>query len=135
MEIQRVEQRANGRADCGVACVAMLAGCSYEQALTALGFEGQQRQFYTRHRHLMNALSMLGCVVQRKKFVTWYQIAGPAIVAVNHTRRGKYWHWVVWVDYTILDPRPNRQRAPHDVSGMRGKGWYVLLKQRGHKEI
>ena len=135
MEIQRVEQRAIGRADCGVACVAMLAGCSYEQAFTALGFEGHQRQFYTRHRHLMRALEVLGCVVQRKKFVTWYQISGPAIVAVNHTRRGKYWHWVVWADYTILDPRPNRQRELLDVSGMRGKGWYVLLKQRGLRGV
>lgn len=130
VEIERVEQRAIGRADCGVACVAMLAGCSYEQAFIAFGFAQHQRQFYTRHRHLMRALVLLGCTVQRKKFLTWYQIAGFAIVAVNHTKQGKYWHWVVWANQTILDPRPKRLREPHDVKGMRGKGCYVLLKQR-----
>lgn len=135
MKVQRVEQRALGRADCGVACVAMLAGCRYEDALLALGFEGQQRQCYTRHHHVIRALVKLGCVVQRKKFTTWQQMAGPAIVAVNHTRRGKYWHWVVWAEHTIWDPRPNQLREAHDVRGMRGRGWYVLLIQRDHEDV
>ena len=122
--MKRVQQKSIEHADCGVACVAMLAGCSYQQAFKAFGFAENQGEFYTRHHHLISALEKLGCAVKRKRFSSWCGIHGQAIVSVNHSQDG-CWHWVVFDGEAILDPKPGRTGRKMDLRGVKGKG--ILL--------
>ena len=97
-----------------VACVAMLAGCSYQHAFEAFGFV--EIQFYTRHHHLISALEKLGCAVKWKRFCSRRVIRGHAIVAVNHMQY-RYWHWVAFVGEEILDLKPGRSGRKMDLRG------------------
>lgn len=124
--MKRVQQRSIEQGDCGVACVAMLAGCTYRQAFAAFGFAENQRDFYTEHRHLIGALKILGCAATLKKFSSWRKIPGHAIVAVNHTRKD-YWHWVAFDGEAILDPHPDRLERKADLRGLHGRGMYVFI--------
>lgn len=125
--MKRVQQRSIEHADCGVACVAMLAGSTYKKAFEAFGFVDDQHEFYTRHHHLNSALEALGCKVKSKLFRSWHEIGGPAIVAVNHTQDGRYWHWVAFDGEAILDPKPNRPGRKRDFRGIRGSGFYIAV--------
>jgi ABC-type bacteriocin/lantibiotic exporter with double-glycine peptidase domain len=122
--MKRVQQQSIAQADCGVACVAMLAGCSYQHAFDVFSFSKDQSQFHTRHHHLISALEKLGCVVKRKQFCSWRAIRGRAIVAVNHTQNGN-WHWVAFDGEAILDPKPGRMSRKTDFRGLIGKGVYI----------
>ena len=123
----RVQQRSILFADCGIACVAMLAGCSYDHARKALGFGKDEDKFYTVHHDLRDGLQHLGCEVKLKRFVSWRKMPGKAIVAVNHTKDGAYWHWVVFDGEAILDPKPNRPGRKTDLRGLLGRGRYLAL--------
>jgi len=101
----------------------MLANCSYQQAFEAFGFAENQSEFYTLHHHLISALEKLGCSVKRKRFRSWREICGHAIVAVNHSQYG--WHRVAFDGEAILDPKPSRMGRKTDFRGLRGKGLYV----------
>jgi len=122
--MKRVQQKSIEHADCGVACVAMLAGCSYRHAFNAFSFENDLDEFYTLHHHLISALEKLGCEVKRKRFRSWCEIKGLAIVAVNHKKDG-CWHWVAFDGEAILDPEPGRSGRKRDFRGLRGKGIYL----------
>jgi ABC-type bacteriocin/lantibiotic exporter with double-glycine peptidase domain len=110
--------------DCGVACVAMLASCTYEQAKEALGFSKTDVSFYTRHDDLLQAFSKLGCKVKKHRFNSWRKIKGKAVVAVNHSKDDYRWHWVAFDGSAILDPKPNYPNRKIDLRGIRGKGIY-----------
>lgn len=124
--MKRVQQRSIEQGDCGVACVAMLAGCTYRHAFATFGFAENQRDFYTEHRHLIGALQNLGCAAKLKKFSSWRKISGHSIVAVNHTQEG-YWHWVAFDGRSILDPHPDRPGRKMDFRGLHGKWMYVFI--------
>jgi ABC-type bacteriocin/lantibiotic exporter with double-glycine peptidase domain len=124
--MKRVQQQSIKHADCGVACVAMLAGCSYQKAFKAFGFADDRRKFYTLHHHLISALGKLGCAVKRKRFRSWREISGRAIVAVNHRQNG-YWHWVAFDGVAILDPKPDNLERKTDLRGLHGEGQYLLI--------
>ena len=125
--MKRVQQKSVYYGDCGVACVAMLAGCTYEHAFNALGFNDEHGEYYyTRHFHLFDALNRLGFIVQRKHFCSWNDVGGHAIVAVNHTQYG-YWHWVAFDGSAILDPKPNRPGRKTDFRGLKGRGIYFSM--------
>lgn len=127
--MKRVQQQSIERADCGVACVAMLADRTYQEAFEAFGFPENQSQFYTRHHHLISALGKLGCTVERKRFRSWRTISGRAIVAVNHSHSQKYrcWHWVTFDGEAIIDPKPGRKSRKTDFRGLRGKGQCLVI--------
>ena len=125
--MKRVQQRSIWHADCGVACVAMLAECSYAEARKALGFAEDAEEFYTWHCDIFKALSILGCSVKKRKFGSWRKISERAIVAVNFTRDGYYWHWVAFDGEAILDPKPNRPGRKTDLRGLHGKGVYFAM--------
>lgn len=106
MRIRLVPQRYS--TDCGVACVAMIAGVSYQEAFDAIGFTAERKQFYTTHTCVTNALRRLGISVKRRKFRSWQEISGPAIVPVNHRSSGQFFHWVVFDGRRILDPKQTK---------------------------
>jgi hypothetical protein len=102
----------------------MLAECSYDEALKALEFADDAEEFYTWHTDISNALGKLGCTVKKRKFGSWRKMRGHAIVAVNHTKDGRYWHWVAFDGEAILDPKPSRPGRKIDLRGLHGKGMY-----------
>ena len=122
--IRRVRQRY--RSDCGVACVAMLAQVPYQRAFDACGFSESERRFYTSHAQLTKALNILGCKVQRKKFSSWGDIPGCAILPVNHRCNRCNFHWVAYDGKYVRDPNPKRPPRMRSIERYRASGWYFL---------
>src|SRR3546814_3737679 len=84
--------------DCGLACVAMVAGVPYERALEAFrSLDGQKttKNFYTNHKQVEAMLKYLGHKSERIRFQSWHSISQNAIVKVNAKKSGS-WHWVVY---------------------------------------
>lgn len=126
--MKRIEQKSLELGDCGVACVAMLAGCSYEVAKEALDFGCDDSDLRTRHDALLKAFSQLGCQISEHDFTSWRAIEGEAVVAVNHTKDGDSWHWVAFDGSAILDPKPNYPTRRTEFRGIRGKGIYFVKR-------
>lgn len=129
--IRRVRQRK--RSDCGVACVAMIAGVSYQEAFDVFCFDDGEKYFYTRHSHLVEALESLGCEVQRKWFSSWQDVAGRAIIPVNHRCNRRNFHWIVYDGKTVLDPNPERPSREKRLARYRASGWYLLAVDQSEK--
>lgn len=129
--MRRVKQKDYEAGDCGIACAAMLAGCSYGQAHAAAVklklFRG--KKYYTSHTDLQRLLKRLGVGVERRGFESMRQTATPAIVKVNPRESGKYWHWVVLASragrLVLLDPNPARPASIQSFRGYRGAGQYL----------
>lgn len=126
--IRRVRQRF--RSDCGVACVAMVAGVSYQQAFNAFGFSDRRKAFYTGHSHLVEALECLGCEVRRQWFRSWQEVPGFAILPVNHRCNRKNFHWVAYDGKAVCDPNPKRPSKGKCPKRYRASGWYLLVVSR-----
>ena len=94
---------------CGAACVAMLAGVSYdrvalraaphdfnEDGLQALELHSLLRKFGIRSARRLSSLA--GSRPHRA-------LAGQrAIIRVNNRQKAKAWHWVVWDGVQVVDP-------------------------------
>jgi|SRR3989338_2155404 len=125
-KIRRVWQRY--KSDCGVACVAMIAGVSYEQAFEAFCFSEEAKKFYTSRGQLIEALEELGFTMHWKMFRSWEEVPGCAIVPVNHRCNRKNFHWVVYDGKAVFDPNPNRPGRQKSFRRYRASGWYLLLE-------
>lgn len=123
-----IKVRQQGMSDCGVACLAMAAGISYEAAKAAFDSaglavrRGRKVAYSSNFRELIDALSVTGVNAKRKRFAGWGCIAGPSIVKTNVDAKGD-WHWVVaYLDaeqgIVLLDPAddlPCFENPPLDV--------------------
>jgi ABC-type bacteriocin/lantibiotic exporter with double-glycine peptidase domain len=91
------------RTDCGVACLAMIAGTSYEAALEAFTKAGlhlyrqRKRPLTSNFKELTAAAAHLGLALHRRAFESWPHIQSPTILKVSGGRAGRKgnWHWVV----------------------------------------
>jgi hypothetical protein len=101
-------------ADCGVACVAMVAGTDYERALAAFldfGCSGRWTDVQALRRALIRVGVRCGDRLIPATGKTPPEHLGDAIWRVNQI--GRRWHWVVWdsQEQRILDPmRSPRKR-------------------------
>ena len=93
--------------DCGVACVAMLADVSWEEANLTIFGRVKERGFYTQTADLRDALRRLGVILEIRMKVCRAprRLRRDALLKTN-TRKGGYWHWAVWdaERQEILDP-------------------------------
>ena len=102
--IERIRQREVH--DCGVACFAMAASLSYEQAraiFMELGFgvrRGRRPPFSSQFRELIEALKHAGVQAKLKRGAGLEEFSYPAILK-NCKRQGGNWHWV----YAERDPK------------------------------
>lgn len=120
---------------CGVACVAMLAGSTYEDVKRVM-FLGSRRKrvFYTGYGDLKRALVHFGITHKAartsRRFTTWRAILQTSLVAVEQTPPSKHrWHWVVFVDdgkrRFVLDPAwPDIVRT--DFRALKGRSYLPL---------
>lgn len=113
-----------------MACVAMIAGVSYQQAFDVFGFAKRRKKFYTRHSQLVRALEKLGCEVKRWWFRSWEEIPGCAIVPVNHRCNRRNFHWVAYDGRAVLNPNPKYPARERSVNRYRASGWYLLAVDR-----
>lgn len=99
---------------CGLACVAMLAGRSYEQVKRnsiRLGILEESGPFYTVAKNLRELLRSYNISCDSGgKIRKWESLPDKAILAINHQEKSNSWHWVVFVreskeEFYILDPR------------------------------
>ena len=131
--LRRVPQRDWDNGDCGLACVAMVAGVSYEQALEAfrtLDRKGKTNKFYTKHCHVSKMLGHLGLSTKRIRFQSWREIEHHSIVKVNVKKSGT-WHWVVFdagrTYPAVHDPKPGKRKIVRDFRGLKGSGEYIAV--------
>ena len=107
--MKRVPQRT--QTDCGVACVAMLAGVPYEEARAAFKF--RHRNQITSTKDCIKALRRLGVLVADR-----LRPLGPdpvetltcrALLKTN--KRRTCWHWTVYdpASRSIIDPSASHE--------------------------
>lgn len=109
--MKTIEQRDGN--DCGVACVAMLAGVKYKVAHAVIYPEGRSRK--TRTKDLHDALVELGrkpLATRRKPFGSkkLADLETDALVFVE-IRKIEAKHWVVWdaAKKKVRDPYPTKE--------------------------
>ena len=104
--MELIKQRTPDK-DCGVACLAMIAGVSYEDAMVALHKDAKPRR--TLLNELVAASTLLEVKLEPQLIPLLGDhietLSGSALVKTNITRDG--WHWVVWdaESKTVLDPK------------------------------
>jgi ABC-type bacteriocin/lantibiotic exporter with double-glycine peptidase domain len=85
---------------CGLACIAMLTGNSYEDVrdkIIAEGIKKSPEKLYTNFKELVRIGEMFGLKLKyKRKPGQWSDIKGRAIVATDYHANKKYWHWVVF---------------------------------------
>jgi ABC-type bacteriocin/lantibiotic exporter with double-glycine peptidase domain len=107
--------------DCGIACVAMLAGVTYERAKSKIF--GDRDIELTQAPMLRDALRELGRKPARGvvplRGRDYRTLEHPALLKVNPRKGGMEWHWVVWTGSRILDPK----NPPYTLSWLRPVGY------------
>lgn len=127
--MKRIEQRQFENGDCGVACVAMVTGNSYEEVEQAFHENGIVRdgEYFSFHKDLICVLEKMGYVVKKRRFSSWKEVITPSIVKIN-VRSGNYWHWVVLAEQRVLlDPKPDSPDIVTHYRGRRGSGEYLHI--------
>ena len=103
--------------DCGLACVAMLAGVGYFEALEAFNDKESAVEKGNLAPALRDALIKLGHQPAKRltKFRGYDVLENGAILKVNPYNKGADWHWVAWnAERTrILDPWRPRPYVKH----------------------
>ena len=106
-----------GDMDCGIACVAMLAGVGYFEALEAFNDKESAVEKGNLAPALRDALIKLGHQPAKRltKFRVYDVLENDAILKVNPYNKGADWHWVAWdAERTrILDPWRPRPYVKH----------------------
>lgn len=99
--------------DCGVACVAMLAGVSWAKARNALNYDKKDTKFWTNKDTMRDALLSLGVITAKDLVVCKnpQRLQRDALLRTNVLANGN-WHWAVWdaKRKTLLDPYYKRPR-------------------------
>jgi hypothetical protein len=116
--MRRIKQRVG--TDCGIACVAMIAGRDYQNAKRAFGSGRVKR---TGKKDLQSALRALGLRTGARLVRcggNYRNLPFRAILKTNVTGDGD-WHWIVWDPKSCktLDPLPHPYRKPKVVSYLR----------------
>lgn len=116
---------------CGVACLAMVAGISYEAArerFHELGLgvrRGCKPAYSTSSGEMRMAISTSGLITDSRRWRGWAELQGLAVIKVRDDWRGAKgrWHWAVAFrhpefDIAVFDPHqsaPSFSRMPTDV--------------------
>ena len=119
---------------CGLACIAMLADCSYKKvkkkAVQKLNFSNK-RKLYTGTRHLKILGKCFGINIagsRRRPFKNWDALPDTAIISINPNLNHTSWHWVVFSRTNgasfVLDPKQSiKSNKRTDFGRMRPSGY------------
>lgn len=109
-----IQEEATG---CGLACVAMLAGESYQavrEVAAGLGIYASDAALWSDTAYVRRLLAHYGIAAapEETPFTTWAELPDCALLATkHHYENGRpFWHWVVFVreaeGAAVLDPAP-----------------------------
>lgn len=129
----RLVRQKKGSTECGVACVAMLARITPEQAHACIHFPNSKNS-RTTATELRKALKQYGIVLQKKvESSDWKSLKqkdGVALVATRYNKDKDEWHWILFNSagdgerFEILDP----ERGHTDQIRTRKMSWYHTVK-------
>lgn len=152
--IQKIIQ--TDRYGCGIACLAMVTGTTYENArhrFNELGLGARRRcrpAYSTSSREMLHALAVSGLIVDSRRWRGWSAFHGLGVLKVRDDWRGakNQWHWVVAFKHStfgvvVFDPHqfePSFQVMPDDVlcfdfQVYEPKGEWFQVEQRLKLEI
>lgn len=135
---------------CGVACLAMVLGITYEQArqrFISIGLgirRGCRPAFSTSSGEMRMAVASSGLIIDARRWKDWSSFSGLGILKVRDDWRGAKgkWHWVVSFRHpefgiAIFDPHqaaPSFLNMPLDVecidfSIYEPKGEWIQVEQ------
>jgi ABC-type bacteriocin/lantibiotic exporter with double-glycine peptidase domain len=101
------------KSDCGVACLAMLAGISWGQARNALFNRGRKKDFSTTTDTMRAALRRFGVITSKRihRCTNPRRLKRDALLNTNVLANGDS-HWAVWdaKSRKVLDPYYKRTR-------------------------
>lgn len=107
MSIRFIGQK-NKSSGCGPACVAMIAGTTYDRALAAMFSDGRKTNFYTYYADLKRGLEALNASADpRAVRCASFESAASLSIFACKWRDGGYWHWVLY------DPTRRRLYDPN----------------------
>jgi ABC-type bacteriocin/lantibiotic exporter with double-glycine peptidase domain len=124
---------------CGLACIAMLSGKSYDVVIDYLKkIKGVKKisNLKTNYTELIRTGQHFKFNLnKRKKFSKWIDIPATAIASTDFTPTKKEWHWVVFRSAKsgkpyIIDPNDSKGNGEKKRFNLRGKhcGSYLLLQ-------
>jgi hypothetical protein len=92
--------RQRERTDCGVACLAMVAPISYEEAFATfchLGLDKKRkaRPFSSNFKDLTRAMQAHGLGCHQRRWSGWGAFSGLGVIKVRSRTKSRDWHWVV----------------------------------------
>ncbi len=121
-----IKQKDDGN-ECGVACVAMLSGCTYAEAFHALYLKGKAKR--TSLADMRRALAQFetNLEVRRKmRRVRRNELPDLGADALLKTtpRSDGDWHWMVW------DARRKKILDPKKVPYRRPRIWGAMVVER-----
>ena len=132
-KVRRVTADTDKDASCGLACIAMIAGCSLPEVrklALEMGY-GKGGTFYTDASDLRKLASRVGVTFARRKrkFKNWNEVPHQSVVAINYKKDSNEWHWVVLVREDnhphVLDPNRCRSEWRTDFGRMKNVKWYL----------
>lgn len=100
---------------CGIACVGMLAGKSYQEAkvkANQMGIFAEDEKLWSETIYVRKLLKKYGIKAsgQETKFFTWETLPALALLSIKYRVENNcpLWHWVVFYrqgeDQAVLDP-------------------------------
>jgi ABC-type bacteriocin/lantibiotic exporter with double-glycine peptidase domain len=130
--MKRVKQKHEN--DCGIACIAMIAGVSYREALKAayqdyLSDDWNRKDFRLGQKEIRAALDNFGLKLGRKVRTTdWNKVPDRALAAIRYEPEINEWHWVVHIrdsaDRFVLDPRKTIRKERRTDFQVMTLAWY-----------
>ena len=117
--MRTVKQKAHN--DCGVACVAMLADTSYEEAFDTIYPTGRSKLTFTKDLHA--ALEKLGRKPLLKRRLSFGSktpddLETDALIFVKMGKKGKgIGHWIVWDAKAKKLRNPDQPKKPYRIRG------------------
>ncbi len=130
-----VQQEPTG---CALACAAMLAGLTYNQArqsAKALGISAGDAALWSSTRPLRRLLAQLNIKVAGKEtpFTSWDALPDCALLAIKwHVENGvPFWHWVLFSrdggDPCVLDPKKALKTNRRTDFGRMRPRWFIQV--------
>lgn len=133
MKFNRITQEDSTA--CGIACVAMVAGLTYNEA-KKVALDNQifkaNKNFYTTSNDLTKFLNFLGIKAGTgRKVCHWKSIKTLSIVGINFIETTGTWHWVLFIPNEdtgyVLDPSKRIKTEKRiDLSRMRLRSYIPI---------
>lgn len=146
---------ANQPYGCGIACLAMVAGLTLDEArerFVSLGLgirRGSRAAFSTASFEMRMAIANAGLVTATRRWKGWAEFTGLGVIKIKADWRGApgQWYWAVAFRHPSLGivlfdphhPLPSFEHMPFDVecctfTVYEGKGEWLQVEQRDYRK-